>query len=139
MKLVHYPPQTGPFDERSIGLGAHTDWQFITILLQQPGVQALQVLNPDKQWVNAPPIPGSLLINIGEQFARLSNDIFKAVVHRAVNRSGVHRYSIPIFLEIDHDVKLEPIPSCISPDRPPRYEVITAGEHIKNRLATIYG
>jgi len=135
MKLLHYPPQTGPFDERLIGIGAHTDWECFTILLQQPGVQALQVLNPKKEWVNAPPIPGSLLINIGDQFARWSNDIFKATVHRAVNRSGVRRYSIPLFFGTDHDVMLEPIPSCISPDRPPRYEVITAGEYLKSRHA----
>jgi len=138
MKLLHYPPQTGPFDERSIGIGAHTDWECFTILWQQPGIQALQVLNPDKKWVNAPPIPGSLVINLGDQFARWSNDIFKATVHRAVNRCGVRRYSIPLFFGTDYNVKLEPIPSCISPDRPPRYEVITAGEYIKSRLHATY-
>jgi len=138
MKLLHYPPQTGPFDERSIGIGAHTDWECFTILWQQPGIQALQVLNSNKQWVNAPPIPGSLVINLGDQFARWTNDIFKATVHRAANRCGIHRYSIPLFFGTDYNVKLEPIPSCISPDRPPRYEVITAGEHVKSRLHATY-
>ncbi|KAF8817070.1 2OG-Fe(II) oxygenase [Phlegmacium glaucopus] len=138
MKLLHYPPQTGTFDERVIGIGAHTDWECFTILWQQPGIQALQVLNPDKQWIKAPPIPGSLVINLGDQFARWTNDIFKATVHRAVNRSGVRRYSIPLFFGTDYNVKLEPILSCTSPDRPPRYEAITAGEYVKSRLQAAY-
>ncbi|KAG6900317.1 hypothetical protein C0993_012749 [Termitomyces sp. T159_Od127] len=62
MKLLHYPPQTGAFDERVIGIGAHTDWECFTILWQEPGIQALQVLNPEKQWIDAPPIPGTLVI-----------------------------------------------------------------------------
>ncbi|KAG6810110.1 hypothetical protein H0H92_013252 [Tricholoma furcatifolium] len=107
MKLLHYPPQTGTVDDRIIGIGAHTDWECFTILYQQPGIQALQVLNSEKQWINAPPIPGTLVINLGDQFARWTNDIFKSTVHRAVNRSGIRRYSIPLFFGTDYDVQLE--------------------------------
>jgi len=70
MKLLHYPPQTGLVDDRVIGIGAHTDWECFTILWQEPGIQALQVLNTEKQWIDAPPIPGTLVINLGDQFAR---------------------------------------------------------------------
>ncbi|EDR13251.1 uncharacterized protein LACBIDRAFT_245639 [Laccaria bicolor S238N-H82] len=138
MKLLHYPPQTETVDERVIGIGAHTDWECFTILWQQPDLQALQVLNSDKKWINAPPIPGTLVINLGDQFARWTNDIFKSTVHRAINRSGVRRYSIPLFFGTDYNVKLEPIPSCVSPDRPLKYEVITAGEYVKSRLQATY-
>ncbi|KAF4617255.1 hypothetical protein D9613_005848 [Agrocybe pediades] len=138
MKLLHYPPQTGPVDERVIGIGAHTDWECFTILWQEPGIQALQVLNSEKKWINAPPIPGTLVINLGDQFARWTNDIFKSTVHRAVNRSGVRRYSIPLFFGTDYNVKLEPMPSCVSPERPPKYDVITAGEYVKSRLEATY-
>ncbi|PPQ78729.1 hypothetical protein CVT25_010732 [Psilocybe cyanescens] len=134
MKLLHYPPQIGPVDDRIIGIGAHTDWECFTILWQEPGIQALQVLNSEKKWINAPPIPGTLVINLGDQFARWTNDIFKSTVHRAINRSSVRRYSIPLFFGTDYNVKLEPMPSCVSPDRPPKYEVITAGEYVKARL-----
>ncbi|KAH0586038.1 putative iron/ascorbate oxidoreductase [Termitomyces sp. J132] len=138
MKLLHYPPQTGAFDERVIGIGAHTDWECFTILWQEPNIQALQVLNSEKQWVSAPPIPGTLVINLGDQFARWTNDIFKSTVHRAVNRSGVHRYSIPLFFGTDYNVRLEPVPGCVSPKRPARYEVTTAGEYVKGRLQATY-
>jgi len=139
IKFLHYPPQTGPVDDRVIGIGAHTDWECFTILWQEPGIQALQVLNTDQRWINAPPIPGTLVINLGDQFARWTNDVFKSTVHRAVNRSGVHRYSTPLFFGVDYNVKLEPIPSCVSADRPPKYEVITAGDYVKERLNATYG
>ncbi|KAJ3518165.1 hypothetical protein NLJ89_g29 [Agrocybe chaxingu] len=136
MKLLHYPPQTGPIDGRVIGIVGR--FACFTILWQEPGIQALQVLNSEKQWINAPPISGTLVINLGDQFARWTNDIFKSTVHRAINRSGVRRYSIPLFFGTDYAVKLEPIPSCVSPDTPPKYEVVTAGEYIKSRLRATY-
>ncbi|THV04988.1 Clavaminate synthase-like protein [Dendrothele bispora CBS 962.96] len=135
MRMLHYPPQTGPVDDRILGIGAHTEWCF-TILWQEPGIQALQVLNAKKEWINAPPIPGE---DLGDQLARWTNDIFKSTVHRAINRSGVKRYSIPLFFGTDYDVRLEPFPGCVTSERPMKYEVITAGEYVKSKLAATYG
>ncbi|EPQ54847.1 Clavaminate synthase-like protein, partial [Gloeophyllum trabeum ATCC 11539] len=141
MRVLHYPPQTPNIDDKVLGIGAHTDWECFTLLYQQtdPPIQSLQVLNASKQWIDAPPIPGTLVVNLGDQFARWTNDIFKSTVHRAANRSGAERYSIPLFFGTDYDVRLEPIPSCVSPDRPPKYEVMTAGEYVKERLKATYG
>jgi len=139
MRILHYPPQTGPVDDRVIGIGAHTDFECFTILWQEPGIQALQVLNAQKQWIDAPPIPGTLVVNLGDQFARWTNDVFKSTVHRAINRTGVRRYSIPLFFGTDYDVRLEPISSCVSSDRPLKYEVVTAGEYVQERLKATYG
>lgn len=36
-----------------------------------------------------------------------SDDIFKSTIHRAINRSGVRRYSIPLFFGTDYDIRLE--------------------------------
>ncbi|KAI0823965.1 Clavaminate synthase-like protein [Trametes gibbosa] len=139
MRVLHYPPQTGPVDDRVIGIGAHTDFECFTILWQEPNIQALQVLNRQNQWIDAPPIPGTLVVNLGDQFARWTNDVFKSTVHRAINRSGVRRYSIPLFFGTDYNVKLEPIPSCVSPERPLKYQVVTAGDYVKERLKATYG
>ncbi|PBK67249.1 Clavaminate synthase-like protein [Armillaria solidipes] len=139
MKMLHYPPQTGPVDGRVLGIGAHTDWECFTILWQEPGIQALQVLNSNQEWIDAPPTPGTMVINLGDQLARWTNDVFKSTVHRAINRSGVRRYSIPLFFGTDYGVKLEPIPSCVSTERPMKYEVITAGEYVKAKLRATYG
>lgn len=138
MRLLYYPPQTGAVDDRVVGIGAHTDYECFTILWQQEEIQALQVLNTNGKWVDAVPIPGTLVVNLGDQFARWTNDVFKSTVHRAVNRSGTERYSIPLFFGTDYDVKLEALPSCISEDAPAKYEVVTAGEYVKSRLEATY-
>lgn len=83
------------------------------------------------------------------------DDVFKSTPHRAINRSGQERYSIPLFFGTDYDVLLyvsvmrliatlssqsyfQPIPTCISPDNPAKYEVITAGDYVKSRLEATY-
>ncbi|KAI6114529.1 hypothetical protein F5141DRAFT_1202458 [Pisolithus sp. B1] len=96
---------------------------------QKPGIQALQILNSENQWINAAPIPGTLIINIGDMLSRWTNDIFRSTVHRAVNRSGVHRYSIALFIGVDPHVEVEPLPSCVSPDRPAKYDIINARQN----------
>ncbi|KIK56244.1 hypothetical protein GYMLUDRAFT_99260 [Collybiopsis luxurians FD-317 M1] len=139
MRTLFYPPQEGHVGDRVIGIGAHTDWECFTILWQEPGKQALQVLNSQKEWIDAPPIPGTFVVNLGDQFTRWTNGIFKSTVHRAINRSGQQRYSIPLFFGANWDARLDPIPGCVSPERPLQYEVITAGEYVKAKLAETYG
>jgi len=137
MRLLYYPPQTGVIDDRVIGIGSHTDYECFTILWQE-NVAALQVLNTAGKWIDAKPIPGTFVINIGDQLERWTNDVFKSTRHRAINRSGVERYSTPLFFGTDYDVKLEPIPTCVTSDHPPKYEVTTAGEYVKSRLEATY-
>ncbi|KIM69941.1 hypothetical protein SCLCIDRAFT_101558 [Scleroderma citrinum Foug A] len=138
MRTVHYPPQSGLVSDGYVGIGAHSDFECFTILWQQPGIQALQVLNSKKQWIDATPIPGTLVVNIGDQLARWTNDIFSSNVHRATNRSGVDRYSVPLFFGTDYHVPIEPMPSCVSANRPSRYEPITAGDYLQMRLREMY-
>ncbi|KAH7926491.1 Clavaminate synthase-like protein [Leucogyrophana mollusca] len=136
MRLLYYPPQPPRSDEGVIGIGAHTE-QCFTILWQD-AVQALQVKNADGKWIDAVPIPGTLVLNLGDQFARWTNDVFKSTVHRAINLSGTERYSMPLFFGTDYDVKLEPIPGCVSAENPSKYEVVIAGEYVKSRLEATY-
>lgn len=138
MRGLHYPPQTGPEDDRIVGIGAHSDFECFTILWQEPDIQALQLLNSKNQWINATPIPGTLVINIGDLLSRWTNDIFRSTVHRAINRSGVRRYSMPLFIGADPHVDVEPLPSCVSSDRPARYENINSGEYVRKRLRDMY-
>ncbi|GJJ15439.1 hypothetical protein Clacol_009717 [Clathrus columnatus] len=137
LRVLHYPPQTGVVDDRAVGIGAHTDFECFTILWQDEN-PALQVLNNQGKWINAIPIPGTLVVNLGDQLARWTNDVFKSTVHRAINRTGVRRYSIPLFFGTDYDVTLEALPSCVSEDRPAKYEPVKAGDYVQSRLATTY-
>ncbi|KAG8773306.1 hypothetical protein FRC16_005421, partial [Serendipita sp. 398] len=111
MRILHYPPQSGPVDDRFFM--THSWYlvvamrQVFTILYQQDEIPALQVLNSAGKWIQATPIHGTLVVNLGDQLARWTNDVFKSTVHRAINRSGVRRYSIPLFFGTDYDVPIE--------------------------------
>jgi isopenicillin N synthase-like dioxygenase len=133
LRLLRYPPQTGKIDEQQIGIGAHSDYECFTILAQD-AIGGLQVLNHAGEWIVAEPIPETFVVNIGDQMARWTNDLFASTVHRAINRSGQERYSIPYFFGPNYDTLIEALPSCVSPSHPAKYQPVTAGEYIINRF-----
>jgi isopenicillin N synthase-like dioxygenase len=133
LRLLRYPPQTGEIDHQQIGTGAHSDYECFTILAQN-AIGGLQVLNPAGEWIAAVPIPGTFVVNIGDQMARWTNDLFASTVHRAINRSGQERYSIPYFFGPNYDTLIDVLPSCVSPDCPAKYQPVTTGEYILDRF-----
>ena len=137
MRVLHYPSQDGPIDERQIGIGAHSDYECFTILCTDD-VPALQVLNSAGQWIQAPPLPGCFIVNVGDLMARWTNDYFASTVHRAINRSGRERNSIPFFYGIDLQKVVEVLPTCRSAERPAKYPPITAGDYIRSRFDATY-
>ncbi|KAL6860459.1 hypothetical protein ACO1O0_004487 [Amphichorda felina] len=93
MNLLRYP---SPEDtaEGQFGLGAHNDWGGITVLLQEPGKDALEVwLEDEKEWVSVPAVEDRFVINCGDMLAGWSGDVYKAVHHRVVNKAPVERSS----------------------------------------------
>ncbi|MFM2067799.1 MAG: hypothetical protein RLZZ584_2708, partial [Pseudomonadota bacterium] len=113
-----------------IGSGAHTDWGGIT-LLAQDSAGGLQVRGDDGRWLDAPPVDGSFVVNLGDLMQRWTNDLYRSNLHRVVNTaSGLDRYSIAYFYDIDYHARVEVLPGCASAERPARYAPITAGAHI---------
>jgi len=137
LRLLHYPPQQGMIDEREIGCGAHSDYGCLTILAQD-AVGGLQLRNSAGEWIEAPPIPGTFVINLGDQMARWTNERFQATPHRVINRSGRERYSIPFFFDPDFDAVIECLPSCQGPGNPPKHPPITGGEHLLSMLKATF-
>lgn len=137
LRVLHYPPQFGEIDDRQIGIGAHSDYECFTILAQDT-IPALQVLNTAGEWIAADPIPGCFVVNIGDQMARWTNDLFASTVHRAINRSGRERYSIPFFFGPNYDTIVEALPSCVDAEHPAKYPPITAGDYINGRFAATF-
>ncbi|WVQ78656.1 hypothetical protein IAT38_000743 [Cryptococcus sp. DSM 104549] len=139
MRILFYPARDpAEADELMPGIGAHTDFECFTILRQDDVPSALQVQNRKGEWIDAPYIPDTFVINIGDQFARWTNDIFVSTRHRVLPALSKDRYSIPFFFGCDHDVPLIPPETCVSEERPARYEVMTAGAYVHMRLSAVY-
>lgn len=137
MRVLYYPSQDGPIDDRQIGIGAHSDYECFTIL-STDDVPALQVLNSAGQWIMAPPLPGCFIVNVGDLMARWTNGYFASTVHRAINRSGRSRYSIPFFFGTNSETLIEVLPTCSGPNRPARYPAITTGDYVRSRFDDTY-
>ncbi|KAK0347381.1 hypothetical protein LTR02_002949 [Friedmanniomyces endolithicus] len=119
--------------DKQIGLGAHSDYECFTILLcsTAPG---LEILSPDDQWIPAPAVKGSFIINVADFLMRWTNGVYKSTVHRVVNRTRDERYSVPFFFSINYDQMVETLPSCVSAENPSKYPPIKAGEYVLERL-----
>ncbi|MEE4188056.1 MAG: 2-oxoglutarate and iron-dependent oxygenase domain-containing protein [Roseobacter sp.] len=138
LRLLHYPPQDPKADEAVIGIGAHSDYSVFTILASDD-VPALEVLNPAGDWVAAPPIPGTFIVNVGDLMERWTNDLYRSTVHRAINKTGRRRYSIPFFSNINPLETFEVLPNCTSADRPARYEPVGAAAYVEACMQDAYG
>lgn len=136
MRLFHYPPQPPVTDETAFGVAPHTDYGMITLLSQDP-IGGLELQKRDGEWIGAPYIPGTLVINLGDLFQRWTNDLYRSNLHRVVNRTGKERFSIPMFFNLDYAAPVACLPTCQSPDNPPKYEPITAGDYLLGRFRTV--
>ncbi len=133
LRLLHYPPQAATAADNAVGCGAHTDYGCLTILAQDAN-GGLQVQNTAGEWIGAPPVPGAFVVNLGDQMARWTNDVFAATPHRVINTSGNERYSMPFFYEPNYDALICCLDTCRSADDPPKYADVVAGEYLVSRF-----
>jgi isopenicillin N synthase-like dioxygenase len=119
LRFLHYPPQKNGDDEQ-FGQGPHTDNSFITMLAREE-VPGLAVRLPNGEWLAPPVIPGTFLVNLGNIMKRWSNDQFVSTPHGVLNDSGTDRYSIAFFFSPNVASVIECLPTCSSPENPPRY------------------
>ncbi|XP_058726871.1 1-aminocyclopropane-1-carboxylate oxidase homolog 1-like [Vicia villosa] len=116
----YYPPCPEP--ELTLGTPKHADVDFITVL-QQDHIGGLQVLH-ENMWIDVPPQPEALVINIGDFLQLITNDKFKSGQHRVLaNRVGP-RISIACFFSTRHHPSTRiygPIKELLSEDNPAKY------------------
>jgi len=134
-RLFHYPPQP-PDVERALGVAPHTDYGMVTILAQDP-IGGLELRKRDGEWIGAPYIDGTFVVNLGDMWKIWTNDLFVSNLHRVVNRTGRERYSIPMFLNLDYDAPVACLPNCQSEANPPRYAPIRAGDYLVKRFTQV--
>jgi len=95
LKIIRYPGRTA--DRSGQGVGAHKDSGFVTILLQDT-TAGLQV-EGERGWIDAQPVPGTFVVNIGEILELASSGYLRANVHRVVSPpQGTDRLSVAFFL-----------------------------------------
>jgi isopenicillin N synthase-like dioxygenase len=130
--LVYYPPQPPDLGEQQFGVAPHTDYGGLTLLAQDM-TGGLQVLNKAGEWVTAHPIPGTLVINVGDLMARWSNNRFSSNAHRVINTSGRERYSVAVFFDPAFDTVIDPRDLLDDPSTA-KYPATTCGEYIVGRF-----
>lgn len=139
LRLLHYPPQPAQPQPGEKGCGEHTDFGGVTLLLQDP-TGGLQVWDTAQQcWIDAPHVPGTYVVNIGDLFARWTNQRYVSTLHRVINRSGRERYSVPFFFTGNLLHRVECLPVCLAPGETPRHAPVTVEEHLKDCYRRTYG
>jgi len=105
-RIFHYPPS--PPQTQNWGVGEHTDYGLVTLLAQDDS-GGLQIAAPEG-WIDAPPIPGTLICNIGDMLDRLTGGWYRSTPHRVRNLSGHGRLSFPFFLDPGFTAEVPPLP-----------------------------
>lgn len=112
IKLLRYPPTPSEAQQGSQGVGAHKDSSgWLTFLYQVGNEEGLEVLSSSGEWIRAPPIPNSFVVNFGNAFEAATEGAVKATVHRVIApgpESNV-RYSIPFFMGLPLDMTVSEI------------------------------
>lgn len=133
LRFLHYPPTERLADGSApVFSTPHTDYGAIT-LLAVDGLSGLEVLH-DGAWTPVAAPGGSVIVQLGDMLARWTNDRYRSTPHRVVGSSGTDRYSIPFFVNPDPHTVVSTIPSCVTAERPERYESVTAGEFLISRI-----
>lgn len=135
MRFFHY----FPYQRRDkvdnvewIGSSAHTDWGFLTLLLQD-NLGGLQINDPrTKEWIDVEYVEGTVLVNGGDYMSMLTQREYRSPLHRVVNKTeDKERYSIVLFYYPSYDSKIQ------NEDEPEIHNV-KYGDYLKKKWDSVY-
>jgi isopenicillin N synthase-like dioxygenase len=143
-RIFNYPT---PRDPATWGVGEHTDYGLLTVLLQDDA-GGLEVRSRS-QWVPAPPVPGSLICNIGDMLDRMTRGLYRSTPHRVRNPAPRDRLSFPFFFDPNFFARVQPIDlpgDAVPPDdRDERWDLAsvhafqgTYGEYLLNKVGKVF-
>lgn len=126
--FVYYPPQPEDMGREQFGVGPHTDFGVLTVLCQD-SVGGLQVQDLNGDWIEAPPIEGSLIVNVGDLLARWTDHAYTSTPHRVVNSSGKERLSLVLAFDPDPETMID-AREIYGPAHEAREPAITCGDYL---------
>lgn len=140
LRLLYYPPPAGDMEPGQLRCGEHSDVGMLTILRNEVAPGGLEVRSPSGEWILAPAIDGTFIVNLGDLMQRWTNDRWVSTKHRvavppADVRAGSHRMSIAHFCGPNYDQMVECMETCTSPDHPARYEPVLVHDYRNKRFA----
>ena len=143
-RIFHYPAM--PPGSEDWGVGEHTDYGLLT-LLAQDDLGGLEVKTA-RGWIDAPPIEGTLVCNIGDMLDRLTGGQYRSTPHRAKNVSGSGRLSFPFFFDPDFEAEIRPLPGFAlagADDRETRWDKAsvhafsgTYGDYLLSKVSKVF-
>jgi isopenicillin N synthase-like dioxygenase len=131
LRLLHYVRNSETADNSSVNMGAHTDYECLTLLHTRN--EGLQVMTQDDRWIDVPVDQSGYVVNIGDMLEAWSNGLLRSTPHRVINRSP-ERFSMPYFVAANHDTEIRPFPQLIGQGKQARYEPFLAGAHLERML-----
>ncbi|HUK59648.1 MAG TPA: 2-oxoglutarate and iron-dependent oxygenase domain-containing protein [Stellaceae bacterium] len=136
--LNYYPAvDRATVREAQWSFSPHADYNAFT-LLYQDSLGGLQILNAAGEWIDAAPIPGTMVVNIGDLFQTWTNDLYTSTLHRVFNTGAAARISVPLFASPNGATLVRCLETCAGPDNPPRYPPIRADAYVKTMLDEAY-
>jgi isopenicillin N synthase-like dioxygenase len=141
LRLLHYASLQIPPKPGQVRVGEHSDYGSITLLFQDDA-GGLEVKTASGNWIAAPAIPDTVVVNTGDLMQRWTNDMFCSTKHRVIipsdSRLNQSRYSVAFFCHPNDDTEIACLESCRK-EQSPIYPPILAGEYLLSRLQATYG
>jgi isopenicillin N synthase-like dioxygenase len=136
-RIFHYPP-SAPVDRW--GVAEHTDYGLLTIL-RQDATGGLEVHARDG-WIDAEPVPGSFVCNLGDMLERMTGGRYRSTPHRVRNTSGAARLSFPFFFDPAWDAVVPQVPGATSGPRWDGADVHafsgTYGDYLLSKVSKVF-
>jgi len=131
LRLLHYVRQSATLNHQSVNMGAHTDYECLTLLHTRN--KGLQVMTADGRWIDIPADPNAFVVNIGDMLEAWSNGLLRSTPHRVLNLCP-ERFSMPYFVAANHDTVIQPFAQLMGKDEQPKYAPFKAGAHLERML-----
>ena len=132
--FVYYPTQPADSGDNQFGVGPHTDFGVLTVLCQDDA-GGLQVQDVNGDWIHAPPIDGTLVVNVGDLLSRWTDGQYKSTPHRVVNTSGQERLSLVLAFDPDPETMID---ARDIPGLAPKDDPISCGDYLVWRFAKAF-